>query len=50
MIVLLFQRARKYIEKLDAAEIQLPRVYLDRDAFHFWAVIYSGYWGLLRLL
>jgi hypothetical protein len=35
MIVLLFQRARKYIEKLGAPEIQLPRVYLDRHAFHF---------------
>ena len=45
MIVLLFQSARKYIENQDAPEIQLARVYLDRHAFHFWSVIYSGYGG-----
>jgi hypothetical protein len=50
MIVLLFQSARKYIENQDAPEIQLARVYLDRHAFHFWAVIDSGYGGFLRLL
>jgi len=42
MIVLLFQGARKYMENQDAPEIQLPHVYLDRHAFHFWAVIYFG--------
>jgi len=35
MIVLLFQGARKYMENQDVPEIQLPRVYLDRHAFHF---------------
>ena len=50
MILFLFQGARKYMENQDAPEMQLPRVYLDRQVFHFWAVIYSGYWGFLRLL
>jgi hypothetical protein len=47
MIVLLFQGARKYMENQDAPEIQLPRVYLDRHAFHFWAVI-GDLFGVLR--